>query len=428
LEEKIRIGFLPFGNINRSDVREDLDEALKSLRSLNLVVIERPATTNPGEIIKFSEELQREDICILILVPLHGMQSVNVVLAAERSRFPVLIWALPTRYSFPTSASAIGNLRERELNAKLVYGSPDGKEILNQILIASKAAYAIKKLREARIGRIGVLQYSNVASHCDVYILRDRLGPEIVQIPVNELMETFNKITYEETEEKLKETLKKFGRIEIDEADLKKPIKLHLAIKRLIEKYDLSGIVLECYTELGIIFGTNPCFGFAENLIIGCEGDILQAVTSLLVKNLTGKDAYQADLFSADLDNNLLKIVHCSAPAGLAKDPSKVTLSGHKPPMELGRYTMAVCKPQIQHGLVTLLRLFGKNLDKIHLITGELLSYDFGAALEVSIKVTENLKKFVENVSGNHYLLVPGDIRGDLRELCYWLKIQLIET
>ncbi len=427
LKDGIRIGLLPVGDIDMAGAKEDLNTALEGLKGLKLDVIDKPATSDPHEVTLFSKQLETEEVCLLTLFCLHGMQSANLVLAAERTELPVVIWALPVRYSFPTSASAIGNLKERGLRAKLIYGAPNAESALNEILRASKAAYTIKMLRRARIGQIGALQYSNVASNYDRYVLRDRLGPEIVQISINELTVSFNKITDEEVNREFGDISRRFP-VEIDEADLKKAIKLHLAIKRLYEGYGLSGVTLECYTELGRTFCTNPCLGFIENMVIGCEGDVVQCVASLLVKYLTGKAAYAADLFSVNYDRSLLSMVHCSAPAALAEDPSKALVGAYRPPMTLGSYVMAVCKPQIPPGPVTIFRLFGRNLDKIHLTMGELASYEFDPALKVNVKVTGDVKKFVKNVSGNHYLLVPGNIKEELYELCDWLKVQIIET
>jgi len=86
------------------------------------------------------------------------------------------------------------------------------------------------------------------------------------------------------------------------------------------------------------------------------------------------------------------------------------------------------CRPRLENGPVTIFRFYGRQCDKLHLASGELLGSELSPNLTVKIKLKGNRWDFLEQCFGNHYIVVAGDIQGELRLLGKWLRITILET
>ncbi|MEM2936491.1 MAG: hypothetical protein QW231_04875 [Candidatus Bathyarchaeia archaeon] len=366
--EKLTIGFLPVGDVKTEDMKRDIDAAIKTLKGRQLEIVSRPASSNLQELLAYAKELEAARLDALVLFCVHGSQAFNLVRVAEGTRLPVVIWALPVRYSLPASASAVGNLREKGLGVKLLYGAADSGSTTDELLWVTKVLHAVRRLREAKIGKIGGLQGgAYVSGNFNKEALHERFGVEVVDIRVREVMDAFEEVGEEQVEGALKEWRRRFQHIEAGEQDLRRATRLSLALKRLFERYGLSALALDLYEEVGQIFRTSSFLTFCEDLIMQYEGDVISLIATLLVKYLADKPVYLTDIFSIDLEKSLLTVLHASAPASLAQDDSKVHIGTDTPPLGFGDYTIVTCKPEIPPGPVTIFRLFGRG-KKIFLI------------------------------------------------------------
>jgi L-fucose isomerase-like protein len=204
-------------------------------------------------------------------------------------------------------------------------------------------------------------------------------------------------------------------------------IRLHLVLKQLALEQAINGFATECWSGFPKELGLNPCMGFIEDAYtIACEGDVLMCAALLIVRYLTGSNAYAGDLYDLDLDG-ILTIVHCGAPASLAKNKSAVLLARSQPALERGFETIT-CRPELEHGPVTVFRLYGQECDQLHLAGAELLGSEPSPSLKVRIKINGDRWDFLDQCFSNHYVVVAGDIRNELRLLCEWLKIKVSET
>jgi L-fucose isomerase-like protein len=171
----------------------------------------------------------------------------------------------------------------------------------------------------------------------------------------------------------------------------------------------------------------NPCLGFVEDAYpLACEGDAMLGVLLLIIRYLTGLNVFVGDLYDLDLEG-ILTLVHCGAPAGLAKNSSEVILGKSELALERG-FTTFTCRPRLETGMVTLLRFSGQNCDRMHLVTGELLDCEQSPTLKARIRISGDRWDFLKECSGNHYAVVPGDVSNEIKLLCEWLRITLSVT
>jgi L-fucose isomerase-like protein len=173
--------------------------------------------------------------------------------------------------------------------------------------------------------------------------------------------------------------------------------------------------------------GLNPCLGFIEDAYaLACEGDVMLCVSLLMLRSLTGSGAYVGDVYDLDLDG-VLTLTHCGAPASLAPSKAEVVLGRSHLASERGFETLT-CRPRLQPGQVTVFRFYGPACDRLHLASGNLLSCDRSPNLSVKIRIEADRWDFLAQCFGNHYLVVAGDIRAELRLLCKWFGITIFET
>ncbi|MEM4557165.1 MAG: hypothetical protein QXY36_04460, partial [Sulfolobales archaeon] len=123
-----------------------------------------------------------------------------------------------------------------------------------------------------------------------------------------------------------------------------------------------------------------------------------------------------------------LTFMHCAAPASIAESPSKVHVVLSEPPSIIKfRIPVVHCRPEIPLTTVTIFRIYGKLIDKIHVTHGDVVSYDLSKALQINVRI-DNPSGFVEEVVGNHYVVAFGDIREELKLISNWLGMKYIET
>jgi L-fucose isomerase-like protein len=167
--------------------------------------------------------------------------------------------------------------------------------------------------------------------------------------------------------------------------------------------------------------------GFIEDAYaLACEGDVMLCISLLIVRYLTDKSAFVGDLYDVDLDG-ILTLTHCGSAASLASNRSEVVLAKSQLALERGFETMT-CRPRLERGPVTIFRFYGQECDKLHLASGELMSCEQSPNLTVKVKINANRWDFLDQCLGNHYLVVAGDIRSELKLLCKWLGITIFET
>jgi L-fucose isomerase-like protein len=197
---------------------------------------------------------------------------------------------------------------------------------------------------------------------------------------------------------------------------------LHLGLKQIATEQKIDGFATECWSGFPPKLGMNPCLGFVDDsYTLACEGDVMLCVSLLMVRYMIGTSAYVGDLYDLDIDN-ILTFIHCGAPASLAANPANVEIVESQLAVERGFETMN-CRPWLEPGRVTIFRFYGRNCDKMHIASGDLLSCDLSKNMTVQVRLDGNRWDFLRECLGNHYIVVAGDIRKELEQLCKWYGI-----
>lgn len=420
---------LPIGEIDTDVIRSEFESILGVFNGLgtDLLVVDPVSDEESAQ--RSLEKLSRRNPDLLLLIPLRGLSARIIETAILTSHSPCLICPVQGRFALPSSALAIGALQESKVPVELLYAPPNHPDFIERVRRITRTARAFSRIRSSHIGVIGDLFPNLISCGYDPNIVSSRLGTTLVPISFKEIhnvirsrADSMNNV--EQLQREITVSYK------IDAADLnalETGIQLHLALKQVALEQKLDGFATECWSGFPKELGLNPCLGFLEDAYtLACEGDVMLCISLLLIRYLTGTGAYVGDLYDLDLDG-IFRLIHCGAPASLASDKGEVVLSKSQLALERGFETVT-CRPQLENGPVTLFRFYGRECDKLHLASGELLGSELSPNLTVKVKIKGNRWDFLEQCFGNHYIVVAGDIRGELKLLGKWLGITIFET
>lgn len=424
-----RVAILPIGGVGDVPKNDDFEIILQTVSRLGAEVLPIDPIADEETVGRVVHTLVENHPHLLLIVPLHGLTAPLIAATASAISIPCLICPIQGQFSLPSSTLAFGALREQNRPVELLYASPEQPIFQEKLGVVVRAAKAFSSLRTSRVGVIGEL-FSNLISCCyDPAVLQSRLGISLLPISFEQVRAARQACINQVSEMKrIQQELVTIHRvISEDHRALESGIQLHMALKRIAEEQGLDGFAVECWSGFPRELGLNPCLGFVEDAYtLACEGDMLLWVGLLLVSQLTGRNPYAGDLYDLDMEG-ILTLVHCGAPASLAIDPAQVILSPSQVAHQRGFETIT-CRPPLESGPVTLVRLFGRAADHLHVALGELEGSEQSPNLTARVKLAGDRWDFLEQCFGNHYVLAKGDIRRELALLCRWLKISLIET
>jgi L-fucose isomerase-like protein len=424
-----RIAVLPVGEFDTDPVKNEYAAILQAFnRTDNDLMIADPVSNIEGAR-QSGQELSTKDPDILLIVVLRGLSAETIEAAILAAHLPCVICPVQGRFALPSSALAIGALHETKIPIELLYAPPDHPDFIARLRPIVAAAQSFSRLRKSRIGIIGALFPNLVSCRYDPQVINSRLGVTLLPISFDSVRTSMQTSggSARALEQAQAQIACEYNVAATDRHALAAGVKLHLALKRLALEQELDGFATECWSGFPRELGLNPCLGFIEDAYaLACEGDVLLCISLLIVRYLTGRSAFVGDLFDLDLDR-ILTLTHCGASASLAKNKSELVLAKSQLALEQGFETLT-CRPRLDRGPVTVFRFYGLQCDRLHLASGELISCEQSPSLTARVRINTNRSDFLDQCFGNHYLVVNGDIRAELKLLCKWLGITIFET
>lgn len=314
-------------------------------------------------------------------------------------REPFILLATPLHNSLPAALEILAFLRQQGLKGEILYG--EGNEIADRIAVFHAIELARQNLKKTRLGVIGKPSDWLIASCSDYSLVKNRLGIELMDIPMSELDELFES-TRGEPREKYRQLYDRaFDLNEIDRS-----LKIYGALKAITARYDLQGLTLRCFDMLGTKRSTG-CLALSllnsEGIVAGCEGDVPSLLSMVLLYNLTGLPVFMANPSRIHKGENSLVLAHCTIPMMMVEDFALAThfesgigvaLRGTLSPE--GGATLFKLAPDLASHFVTDCEIVGC------LSEGEL------CRTQIKVKPEADIEYFLTNPLGNHHLLCRG--------------------
>ena len=308
--------------------------------------------------------LAGKPIDLLLLLQATFADSTMALQISEKIEAPLLLWALPEKRtggrlrlnSFCGINLTAHALRRANRIYDYVYASPGDAKALEKIRVLAAAGRARRKLREARIGRIGEHPAGFDSCLCHPEKLKARLGVEVIQVQLEDVFQMARQADSREIEglfASLKERLDHLE--ELDETAVRGTLAVYLALRRLAEEKRLDGLGIRCWPQFFTDLKCAACGAMSllsdEMTPCSCEADVNGTITQLILQLLSGEPAFGTDVVSFEADENLAVIWHCGlAPLSMADLSFKPRGAIHSNrllpllmefPLKPGRVTMA---------------------------------------------------------------------------------------
>jgi len=441
----MNVGFLVIADaaLDVPLARKNADRSLSLLRRLGAQVV-RPleVATRPSDVAVCVEQFRHMDVSLLIIQVGTWCPDTLALSAVAELDVPILLWAMAEKpnSAFPDGGMLVGltqvggTLTRFGRKLKVVVGEPEEMEVAEAIAGFLRVTQTRGVLRRARVGLVGhgCPGMSDTAFH--EMELRRIVGPETVHVDLAMLAV---RIASAEPTTADVEQVRSLGRLQgVSDEDLLAAAKTRLGLTAIVEEGNLSAVAVKCWPELKHLGLPSPCYALAtlseEGIPAACEGDLMGAVSMLTLHLLTGQAAYLGDFMGVDKSRNLALLFHCGAAAPSLADPvAGIEMCLHAERGITWKKGVTVEFP-VRPGRVTFGRLGDvQGQFRMVVLRGEAVESDMfvrGNPAKVALEtpVTQVIERVIALGCGHHYLMVHGDITGQLRDLAELLGIECV--
>lgn len=219
--------------------------------------------------------------------------------------------------SLAASLEIMSYLNQQGCCGEILHGSKE--YIAERISILAKVSAARKKLNGTNLGIIGQPSDWLISSNADKSAVKERLGINLLDIPIQELIEEIKAANISAFPEEL-HAIK--AELEGNASDAVRKhaegaMKIYVALKHIVERHKLSGLTLRCFDLLDTV-GNTGCLALAllnaEGIPAGCEGDVPALLTMAIGNALTGRCGFQSNPSRIDPQTGELLLAHCTIP------------------------------------------------------------------------------------------------------------------
>ena len=327
---------------------------------------------------------------------------------------PVRLLTSGASNSLAASMEILSFLRQQGREGEILHGS--AAYIAERIAALSRAARARRRLQGSRAGVVGRPSDWLIASDPDPVAVRDRLGIELVDIPMEELVTEIRRGLCEEPSGFPLKSIKHSVNPKVTQDVFDGALGIYGALKRLVRRYGLSAVTVRCFDLLTAV-GNTGCIALAllnaEGIPAGCEGDIPTMLTMCVSNALFDVPGFMANPSRMDPSTGEMVFAHCTVPFNMLRDYSYDT---H---FESG-IGVAV-KGELPEGPVTLFKM-SPGLDRFFAAEAGLinnLSEKRLCRTQVLLRLDDrSLCKdyFLKDPIGNHHVIVPGRHAQEIRD------------
>ena len=287
--------------------------------------------------------------------------------------------------SLAASMELLSYLQQNYMQGEIIHGSAD--YIARRLTTLEKVNDAKRKLNGARFGIIGQPSDWLISSAADPKAVKTKLGIDLVEVPIEELLEGVDKTA---------------------EGDM--PDRIYEALKAIVAKYQFLGFTLRCFDLLTAVHNTG-CLALArlnaEGIVAGCEGDVPAMLSMAITNSLLGVSGFQANPSQINPETGEMLFAHCTIPLNMCE---RYELDTH---FESG--IGVGIRGYMKEGPVTIFKVSG-DLKRSFLAEGELIRNQAKPDLCRTQQVIQLADKqqtgyFLTQPIGNHHIIMPGSHR-----------------
>ena len=333
---------------------------------------------------------------------------------------PIVLVSTSRNNSLPACLEIKTYLENHQKVCFLLSGSESHIAMMLKHIATIMLAY--RKLKDNTLGLIGGPSSWLIASSFNAKEVYNKFKIHIKKISMKEFETLLN-----ETEEEMldlkaiphsQELLSKSS----DRDTLLGALNIYVALKKLVKKYNLSGLSIRCFDLLKKKHNT-ACLALAllneEGITAGCEGDIPSLLTMHILNALTGRSSFMANPSKLSYDEHTLLLAHCTVPFNMTS--SYQLMSHFESGLGIG------VRGILPEGRVTITKIAPD------------FSFDNSICLPATIKDNPNLEGYcrtqitvtfseeemldlIKTSFGNHIVVTYGDVYQDFFPLLSLLR------
>ncbi len=333
---------------------------------------------------------------------------------------PIILLSDCLNNSLPACFEIKSFLANNNEDCILLFGKE--KDIASALVEISRISQAQKLINNANLGVIGKPSDWLIASMVDYDEVKRVFNVNLIDITSKELKMEINKGLLENIP--LKDKFAKFYK---DEKVLQGALEIYSGLKRIIERYKLTGLTIRCF-DLIEEYQNTACLALAmlndEGIIATCEGDVPSMLSMLLIKAACDKPSFQANpsriTFGNENEDNIALFAHCTIPLSMT---SKYEFMTHfESGLGIG------IRGKLNLGQVTIFKL-SRNLKDYLLISGEIKdnpTLSNYCRTQISVKLDdEDLYPLINKSYGNHVIISYGDNISDIANVLHYYHERL---
>jgi L-fucose isomerase-like protein len=365
----LALGFVPIARttFDIALARQVTARARAALAAAGYTLSGPPAlVTSAAEAAAAAVQLAAQPLDLLIVFQATFADSTLLMALAAGVDAPPLLWAVPEA---PTG----GRLRLNALcgitlgahaltragrRYATLCAAPDDRAALAQTDALARAGRARRRLRGARIGRIG--EHPEGFETCSAHpaALRERFGVELVQMALEDV---FGGVRAADSRavDALRATLRGHveGLDEVEQGALRGTLATYLTLRDIAAGERLAGYAVRCWPQFFTDLGCAACGALGllsdELTPASCETDVNGTVTQLILQEISGEPAFDCDVVSFDTEQDTAVLWHCGkAPLSMADPHCQPRATIHS-----NRRLPLLLEFALKPGVVTLARL-----------------------------------------------------------------------
>jgi len=447
-----KAGFVGFGEVNtpRDAIEKKSREAKQLLAENGFELVTAGTVTDDAKGVEAQRaitELKKDGFDLLIVCITGWIPSHTVIrVISEFKEKPMVLWGLAGDSKggrLATTAGQAGTTALRKpmedmgYHFKYVYDFPDSEPKIDEVITFAKAAVAVAKLRNSKVGMMGCRDMKLYGTMFDLISLKLKTGIEIEFFEMLEIVQKMTNIPEDEVAGFVKKVRKEWEFLKEPGLDsLMLGVRAYLALKWKIEESSYDAISLIDVDGMKKLLNLPPSIVF---MLIANEmkkytipeNDALGAVTQLISGYATGQISAYMEFYEFMRDRVLIGVPDY-VPGEVVDGLFKVLPTSFG---KLGEGIVNVSK--VKTGKVTLARLgYSGNDYTMHMVTGTAVEpgswNEVGweppapqlPGLEVILDIP--VDDFAQKVMSQHYIVTYGDNTGVLREICKLMKIEVI--
>ena len=316
----------------------------------------------------------------------------------QQSSQPFYLLTSGKSNSLAASMEILSYLRQNNLKGEILHG--ESSYITRRIHLLMRVNEAKQQLKDCKLGIIGKPSDWLISSNVDKQIVKDKLGINLIDIPIEKVIDICKKINVSDEEK-----WQKYATSENIKQALSGANKIYFALKEIIEEYNLQGFTIRCFDLLPALNNTG-CLALArinaEGIVAGCEGDVPAMLSMKITHALTGITGFQANPSNINPITGQILFAHCTIPFNMIERFEFLTHFESGIGIGIRGY--------MKKGPITIFKVNG-NMDRYFAEEGELLQCEDKPNLcrtQQLIQLSpETTQYFLTNPIGNHHIVVP---------------------